>query len=129
MGLVMVKSLRDFIDDVEMAEIDQLDEIAVTPNGSDVQILREGKWISGRFDNNIRIDQPTYEAGQVHAHVLGRKGNELGIVNLDGTPSHGTKMRLHDADAEALKVRGFTIPPNGIVEWIVLPQTPTILFS
>ncbi|BAQ48066.1 hypothetical protein [Methylobacterium aquaticum] len=80
--------------------------------------LDEGKWIPGRFDNNIRIDQPTHLlGGDPHAHVFGRKGNELIVVNLDGSASHDMKGRLHPDDAEALRRQGFNIGVNRIVEW------------
>jgi hypothetical protein len=82
--------------------------------------LREGRWIPGRFDKNIRIDQPTHGVGQTHAHVLGRKGEELGVVNFDGSASHGTKCRLSDTDANALRAKGFQIPSGNIVEWVLL---------
>ena len=91
--------------------------------------LDEGYWISGKFDRNIRIDQPTYGAGQRHAHILGRKGQEIGVVNLDGSASHGVRCRLSDADANALRAKGFSIRPGNIVEWITLPEQPTLIFG
>lgn len=91
--------------------------------------LDEGQRISGRFEHNIRIDQPTYGAGQQHAHILGRKGNELGVVNLDGSASHGTKCTLHTDDANALRARGFSIRPDNIVEWTVLPEQPSMILG
>jgi hypothetical protein len=113
--------------------IPYLDEVLVTRDVGAFKLLREGKWISGRFDRNIRIDQPTHMHGdgKVHGHVYGRKGGELGVVNFDGTPSHGTKMKLHDLDATALRAQGFDIPPDNIVEWAVLPpsSTPTLLLD
>ena len=39
--------------------------------------MPEGKWISGRFDRNIRIDHPTHGVWQTHAHVLGRRDEVL----------------------------------------------------
>ena len=53
-------------------------------------------------------------------HVHGRKGNGLGVVNVDGTGSHGTKMRLHPKDANALRARGVNIRADNIIEWLVL---------
>lgn len=123
----MVKTLREFINDVEQSELDCIDEIFISDNGVSTQVLRERKWVDGRFEKNIGIDQPTSGAGQVHAHVLGRKRDEIGIINLDGTASHGKKMILHKTDAEAIEARGFTIPPNRIVEWIKLEGNPQFL--
>lgn len=39
-------------------------------------------------------------------------------MNLDGTASHGTKVRLHVKDADALRARGFTARAENIVEWL-----------
>ena len=104
----------------EFANLPVLDETFITKDGENVEFLKEGKWVSGRFENNIRIDQPTHGVGQTHAHVLCRKGNEIGVVNIDGSASHGTKCRLSNADADALRARGFQIKPGNIVEWVLL---------
>ncbi|NUX59291.1 hypothetical protein [Paraburkholderia youngii] len=96
-----------------------------------LEALQEGKWITGRFEANIRIDQPTHlhGDGQPHAHVLGRKGNELGVVNLDGTASHGSKFKLHDKDAAALRARGFDVSPDNVVEWLFISTMPLVLLE
>ena len=115
-----------------------LDEVLVTQDGTTLEVLTEGrKWIPGRFDRNIGIDQPSHLAGQTrlpgqasaqpHAHVLGRKGEELGVVNMDGSSSHGSRFKLHAADAEALRARGFQIPPTDIIEWTRLNVRARIL--
>ena len=93
--------------------------------------LHEGTWVSGRFDRNIRIDQPTHlnGDGQKHAHVLGRKGDELVIVNLDGSGSHGSKGKLHPDDADALRQRGFKVRADLLVEWFVLEEQPRVLLG
>jgi hypothetical protein len=86
------------------------------------QFLREGKYIAGRFPASIRIDVATHLRGAAppHAHVFGRRGDELGVVNFDGTASHGSKFTLHQKDADALRDRGFDIPTNNLVEWTVI---------
>lgn len=98
----------------------QLDGIFIETDARGFQVLCEGKLVSGRFQNNIRIDRSTHTrgAGMTHAHVHGRKGDEYVIVNLDGSGSHGTKGKLHPADAERLRAQGFTIRDDLIVEWI-----------
>lgn len=109
-----------------------LDEVLVVqPNLVKYQILREGKLIPGRFPLNIRIDQATHLHGNAdpHAHVFGRKGGELGVVSLNGTGSHGSKFKLHDKDAAALRAQGFVIPPDNIVEWIVLGDAKELLLE
>jgi hypothetical protein len=110
-------------------DIEEIDEIFISPDGLKFQQLYEGKWISGKFDKNLRIDRATYGAGQTHAHVLGRKGNEYGVINLDGSASHGSKFQLSKQDAKALSDKGFKIPKNRIVEWIFLAQELELLYS
>ena len=107
-----------------------VDEVLVTEDGDVFDLLREGKWLSGRFDRNIRVDHPTHGVGQTHAHVLGRKGQEIGVVNLDGTGSHGSRFRLSDVDADALRARGFHIRDDNLVEWAMLEgDQPTLLLG
>lgn len=114
----------------EFANLPILDSILVSKDGQVVEVLHEGKWVSGKFDHNIRIDQPTHGAGQTHAHVFGRKGIELGVVNIDGTSSHGAKCRLSATDSEALRARGFNIRSGNVVEWVTIFGTqPQILFG
>lgn len=103
--------------------LDQVFVVATTPDGEHVEYLDESrKWVPGRFDRNIGIDQPSHLQGngQVHAHVYGRRGEEVGVVNLNGTPSHGSQFRLHPKDADALRARGFQIPIDNLVEWMRL---------
>jgi hypothetical protein len=102
----------------------------ISPNG--VQTLNEErKWVSGRFDRNIGIDQPSHlhGDGQTHAHVLGRSRNELGVVNFDGSASHNSKFRLHPRDADALRARGFKVRADNIVEWVRLGAMPCVIYG
>lgn len=114
---------------------DYVDEVLVVencPDGQHIHVLDEArKWVRGRFDRNIGIDQPSHlhGAGQPHAHVLGRRGELLGVLNFDGTASHGSNFNLHDKDADALRARGFTIPLNNIVEWISFGSMPQLLLG
>ena len=122
----MVKSFKEFLEEGGgFCEVPLIDSLYVPvcdqAGGSEYEHLDEGKWVNGRFQNNIRIDQPTHGVGQQHAHIYGRKGDgQLGVINLDGTGSHGTKMRLHKKDIDALTARGFKVPPGGIVEWVTV---------
>jgi hypothetical protein len=108
-----------------------LDSVFIRRENLTLELLEEGKWVTGRFERSIRIDHPTHlhGDGQVHAHVLGRKGDELGVVNFDGTASHGSRFKLHDRDANALRALGFDLPPDNIVEWILLCDMPALLFG
>ena len=54
-------SLREFLDAPELIDV------LITQGGENFQLLREGKWIDGRFEKYIRVDQPTSGAGQTHA--------------------------------------------------------------
>jgi hypothetical protein len=91
----------------EFTKIPQLTRVFVPTGPDEFEMLVEVQWIKGRFEGAVRIDQATYGAGQKHAHVYGRQGEEIGVVNVDGSPSHGTKSRLHGDDANALRKRGF----------------------
>lgn len=121
--------LRDIIPFRVFAKLPVLDSIIMTVGGVEFEELQERKWINGRFDRNIRIDQAAHGVGQTHAHVLGRKGEQLGVVNFDGSASHGTKMRLHKRDADALRKAGASIKKGNIVEWVALPEQPAMLFG
>jgi len=114
----MVKRFKKFVEDAEKG-IPTIMGVVLTIDGESLQQLNEGKWIDGRFDRNIRLDQSTHLQGEgpPNAHVYGRKGDEIVAVNLDGTGSHGTKGRLHPGDADALRASGYTIRPDRIVEW------------
>lgn len=108
----------------------RLDEVlVVAANGLDFQRLLEGKLVNGRFPRNIRVDQSTHLQGdgQPHAHVFGRKDDELGVVNLDGSGSHGSKFTLNDKDAATLRSLGFTIPANNVVEWVPCDDARVLL--
>jgi len=96
----------------------ELDEVFIREGAEVFRLDESNNWISGRFQNNLRIDDPSHGVGKKHAHVLGRKGNQIGVVNVDGSASHGSKFRLNDKDADALRSRGFTIPDDGIVECV-----------
>jgi hypothetical protein len=126
------KSLNDTIEHILQADQNALDEIIVSMPDTGIELLREGKWIKGRFDRNIRVDQPTHllGKGQPGAHVYGRKDKKLVlVVNMDGTGSHGTKGRLHAKDADALRARGFKIPKDNIIEWMEASEQATVLFG
>jgi len=124
---------RDLIETIEDIRYSHqvLDQIVVFDAETDkAHRIDEGKWIPTKKSNTMRIDHATHGVGPTHAHVYGRKGNEVGVVNIDGTASHGTKMRLSKKDAETLRTHGFKIPRNRIVEWIVRRDwTPNLLLS
>lgn len=114
----------------EFIDLPDITDIVISSDNTNGELHEGRKWISGRFERNIGIDQPTHGVGQQHAHVYGRNGkNELVVVNLDGTGSHGTKGRLSDDDAAALRARGFSVPPSNIVEWTVVESQNQFLLG
>lgn len=117
-----MKTFKQYLSEVNGDDLPVLTGFAIAPPGQTAVVLEEGKWVKGRFDRSIRIDQPTHLQGdgQKHAHLFARNGQQYGIVNLDGTASHGATCRVHPDDAEALLKRDFRLPQNNIVEWIAL---------
>ena len=114
----------------EFEDYPKIDRIMLASEEAKFELYEGRKWIPGRFDANIGIDQPTHGVGQTHAHVYGRKDKKIvAIVNFDGTASHGAKGRLHKDDADALRDRGFDIPQDNIVEWVELDEQPHLLID
>jgi hypothetical protein len=58
------KSLVKAAMDVLEADANPISDIViVAEDGQSARLLKEGKWIDGRFERNIRIDQPTHFQG------------------------------------------------------------------
>jgi hypothetical protein len=123
-----MKKFKQFLSEVNGDDLPVLTGFTIA-HGQTAVVLEEGKWVKGRFDTSIRIDQPTHLQGdgQKHAHLFARNGQQYGVVNLDGTASHGAQCKVHPDDAAALLKRNFKLPPNNIVEWIVLESGPQFL--
>lgn len=124
----MIKKFNEFLQD----DMPYIRIIGANIDGQLLQ-LNEGTWINGRYERNIRIDRDTHfsdadENGR-HAHVYGRtdRDNALVAVRQTGTSSHGLKGKLHKADADALRQRGFGIPKDNIVEYLDLPRASEII--
>ncbi len=127
---------RELIDKLERLDAASRDDaiirvIAKLSDDGGYDRLDEGKWVTGRFDRSIRVDQPTHlRGGDPHAHVYGRKGHEIVVVKLDGSASHGSKGTLHKDDADVLRANGFKIRADNIVEWWAVESTALkILFG
>jgi hypothetical protein len=112
---------------VDFYKLPVLDQIIVSTDGMTAEVLQERTWITGRFERNIGIDNATDGFGQKQAHVLGRKGDQLVVVNLYGFGSDGTQGRIQDKDAAALRAKGFEIHPGNLVEWQVLADAPELM--
>jgi hypothetical protein len=121
-----MKTLRQVV-----PELPVIDRVMVMTSDNSLELYEDRKWISGRFDRNIGIDQPTHGVGQQHAHVYGRKRDDdaFVVVNFDGTASHGKRGRLPDEDADALRARGYAILDSNIVEWTILLVQPQLLLE
>lgn len=126
-----MKSLKQYLSEVTNSSLPLLTAFVVVPPNQIAILLVEGKWVKGRFDNSIRIDQPTHMQGngKTHAHLFARNGDQYGIVNLDGTASHGVKCKIHPNDAAALVKRNFKLPPDNIVEWVAVESEPQFLIK
>jgi hypothetical protein len=126
-----MKSFKKFVSERGRDALPVLDRVMIVTSGDRFELYEGRKWIPGRFERNIGIDQPTHgvDVGQQHAHVYGRKGEQIVVVNFDGTASHGTRGRIPDEDADALRNRGFAIRDDNVVEWIVMPDQPQLLLE
>ena len=113
----------------EFSGLPTITDITVCSGAEEWVRLDEGKWLSGAFQNSIRIDQPTHfqAGGAPHAHAYGRNGQEYVAVNFDGTASHGSQGRLHKKDAVALQAQGFNIRSDRIVEWWIVEEWSFLL--
>lgn len=126
----MIMSFKEFLRrTLRRNNVPELDEVFVTEDGINITILREGKEYKGSFEKSIRVDNPTHGVVMRHAHVFGRKGNQIVAVNVDGSGSHGTKGRIPEKDADKLRSLGFKIPANRMVEWTVVKDAPAILLG
>lgn len=127
-----MKSFKKYLAEMEAKELPVLSHFIRSSDVVGQELLVEGKWVQrGIKKGSVRIDQPTHGAGQVHAHLYARNGHQYGVVNLDGTGSHGTKSnsRIQDDHADVLRRAGFSIPPNNLVEWSPLPNDVQLLLE
>lgn len=110
------KVVREALESMQPPEL-QVDYL-IASVGADLVRLDEVKTIVVPKGGHIRIEAPRHGGGgQVHGHIYGRSGNQLLVVNLDGTGSHGTKGVLSRPQAAILKANGFSIRPDRVVEW------------
>ena len=109
--------------------------IGVIDASDGMQSLQEGKWMSGRYPDNISVDRNTYfsstDALGMHAHVYGRRDrdNALVVVRADGSQSHNHGGLLHMLDVEALRGIGFDIAADNLVEVFALARAPGLILN
>ena len=71
------------------------------------QILEEGKTYDLNKGYSIRFDKAHVQGQQDHTHFM-IKNNEIGVINRDGTPSHGSDIgRIPNNMINAAKDKGF----------------------
>ena len=107
------------------------DDVIIS-NDSGYQYLEEsGKWIKGKFPNEIRVDRNTHmRSGEKHAHIHDRDGNRLYAITHDAKPSHGSKsFKFSKKTADALRKEGFPIPTSRIVEAVLIYEGPFIIYG
>lgn len=113
-------------------EIDQGEGRLLTEVIARGLILEGRKWLKGNFSGKVGVDHPTHslgQLGQTHAHLYGRNGREYGVVNIDGTSSHGTKCKIQSDQADALRDIGFRISKSNIVEWEIACAAKQVLLE
>lgn len=125
----MIKGFKEWLEDDQVPVLDAV--VVVEQNGACL-LIEQRKTYDGRFERNLLVDNPTHGVGERHAHLLGRRGDEYGIVTVSGKGSHeykGQRFKIHADDADALRDLGFDIPSDGIIEWVVLSDQPTLLLD
>ena len=131
----MVSLIRAIMDIINPPVIEIIGIFEPMPSGIACMALHEGKWISGKFPDNIRLDRDTHfdraDDDAVHAHVYGRnkRNGAVVVVRKDGSASHKQPGKLHDDDADALRARGFSIGRDNLVEWLEMPIDERMLIS
>lgn len=122
-----MRELMDLVEGVIADELPPFDELFV-PEGGEASLYEA--WISGRYNRNIRIDAGSHlPGGDKHAHIFGRRGQEIMAIKFGGGTSHGKKGKLHQDDADALRARGFSIPASNLVEWFVVGGARQVLLG
>jgi hypothetical protein len=72
---------------------------------------------------NYRIDNPVQPNQQVHAHIYDKQGNQLTVLNKDGTGSHGSCPKTELPRNKLLKrfliSRGFQLGFNAAAAEVI----------
>lgn len=126
-----MKTFKQYLNEVERSKLPVLTGFAVCSGEKTANLLVEGKWVQRGIKGSIRIDPPSHGVGQTHAHLFALKGSEYGVVNFDGTGSHGTpkNSRIQDDHADVLRKAGFKIPLDNLVEWLAIADGQQLLLE
>jgi hypothetical protein len=94
-------------------------------------LFQEGRWLKADFDREIRMDRNTHmRTGDIHFHFHDRKGNELYAMTHDGKRSHGSEpFRVTKAQAEVVTAHGGTVPPDRMVEALLVGSGKLLLLG
>jgi hypothetical protein len=94
-GVTMTSKAKELVDRVRKAvaalHLPVLDEIYLA-DGNVIHVLREGKWVRGRSDHDIRFNQAAHATGILNARIFGRKKEQLGSVSLSGRHVSGSAL-------------------------------------
>lgn len=116
---------------VDAIIIDQTTYDVVEHTGFIVEAKHQFPYIPGT-KYTFRIDQPNGEprpGNQKHIHIYGKKG-QLVAMNVDGSAHDGYhQVRIPDDVVPFLQKKGFTLPPDNIVEFYMQPVEQTLLLE
>lgn len=77
-----------------------------------------------------RLDHSNNTIGQqAHIHVYADKKHhhQLYAINIDGSSHDGSKYQLSPKHQDALRAIGFTVPKDGLLEWINIESCGLLL--
>lgn len=99
--------------------IDTLLEQHIQRGGKGILEHQTYKRFGKSTEKVYRIDKGEGTPGkQTHIHVKNKHG-QLFAMNIDGTSHDHFKVQLSKHDQKALADLGFTVPVNGILEWLI----------
>lgn len=116
---------------VDAIIIDQTTYDAVDYTGFIVEAKHQFPYIPGT-KYTYRIDQPNGEprpGNLKHIHIFGKNG-QLVAMNVDGSAHDGYhQVRIPDDVIPFLQKKGFTLPPENIIEFYIQPIEHNLLLE
>lgn len=116
---------------VDVIIIDQTTYDAVDHTGFIVEAKHQFPYIPGT-KYTYRIDQPNGEprpGNLKHIHIYGKTG-QLVAMNVDGSAHDGYhQVRIPDDVVPFLQKKGFTLPPDNIIEIYMLPVERALILE
>jgi len=68
-----------------------------------------------------------YEKDHIHVYSDSKHNHQLYAICFDGTTHDGSKYVLPKKHQEALRQLGFTVPKDGLLEWISIAESNRML--